>query len=114
MGIVPIWGFQLVSAIFLSILLRLNKPLVIIAANISIPPMIPLIIFLSYKIGSMWMHDGAVDMQLSNNISLATITQNLQQYIYGSITLAIIAAIVFGFITLIMLRIFKRKHTPAL
>jgi hypothetical protein len=38
MGIIPIWGFQLVSAIFLSILLKLNKPLVIIAANISIPP----------------------------------------------------------------------------
>ena len=114
MGIIPIWGFQLVTAIFLSILLRLNKPLVIIAANISIPPLIPLIIFLSYKMGNMWVQNGAVDMQLSNNISLATITQNLQQYVYGSITLAIIAAIVFGFITFIMLKIFKRKHTPAL
>ena len=114
MGIIPIWGFQLVSAIFLSILLRLNKPLVIIAANISIPPMIPLIIFLSYKMGNIWIHNGAVDMQLSNSISLATITQNLQQYIYGSITLATIAAIIFGFITFIVLKIFKKKHTPAL
>lgn len=114
MGIVPIWGFQLVTAIFLSILLRLNKPLVIIAANISIPPMIPLIIFLSYKIGSIWVHNGAVDMHLSNNINLAAITQNLQQYVYGSITLAIIAAIAFGLITFIVLKIFKRKHAPAL
>jgi len=114
MGIVPIWGFQLVSAIFLSILLRLNKPLVIIAANISIPPMIPLIIFLSYKMGNMWVHNGAVDMQFSNNISLAAIAQNLQQYVYGSITLAVIAGIVFGFITFIILKIFKRKHIPAL
>jgi uncharacterized protein (DUF2062 family) len=114
MGIIPIWGFQLVSAIFLSILLRLNKPLVIIAANISIPPMIPLIIFLSYKMGNIWIHNGAVDMQLSNNISLATITQNLQQYVYGSITLAPIAAVIFGFITFIVLKIFKKKHAPAL
>jgi len=114
MGIIPIWGFQLVSAIFLSILFKLNKPLVIIAANISIPPMIPLIIFSSYKTGTIWVHNGAVDMQLSNNISLAAITQNLQQYGYGSITLAVIAGVVFGFITFIVLKIFKRKHAPAL
>ena len=52
MGIIPIWGFQLVAAIFLAILFKLNKPLVIVAANISIPPMIPVIIFLSYKMGA--------------------------------------------------------------
>ena len=38
MGIIPIWGFQLVTAIFLAVLFKLNKVLVIIAANISIPP----------------------------------------------------------------------------
>ncbi len=114
MGIIPIWGFQLVSAIFLSILFRLNKPLVIIAANISIPPMIPLIIFLSYKMGNIWVHNGAVYMQLNRDISLEAITQNLQQYICGSITLAIVAAIIFGFLTFIVLKVFKRKHAPAL
>ncbi|NJK86793.1 MAG: DUF2062 domain-containing protein [Bacteroidales bacterium] len=36
MGVVPIWGFQLVSAIALAYLLRLNKFLVIVACNISI------------------------------------------------------------------------------
>ena len=114
MGIIPIWGFQLVSAIFFSILFRLNKPLVIIAANISIPPMIPLIIFLSYKMGNIWVHNGAVYMQLNRDISFEAITQNLQQYIYGSITLAIVAAIIFGFLTFIVLKVFKRKHAPAL
>jgi uncharacterized protein (DUF2062 family) len=57
MGIVPIWGFQLIVAITLSFLLRLNKALVIIAANISIPPMWPLILFLSYEMGKFWMGD---------------------------------------------------------
>ena len=55
MGILPIWGFQLVSAIFLAVLLRLNKGLVIVFANISIPPMIPLIIYASYRFGAFWM-----------------------------------------------------------
>jgi len=113
MGIVPIWGFQLVSAIFLSILFRLNKPIVIIAANISIPPMIPLINFLSYKLGGLWISN-SVNITLNSNISLATIKQNLEQYIYGSITLAIVAGMLLGFITFILLKIFKRKHTPAL
>ena len=53
MGIVPIWGYQLVTAIALAYLFRLNKLLVIVAANISLPPMIPLILYLSYLTGSL-------------------------------------------------------------
>jgi len=113
MGIVPIWGFQLVVAIFLAILFKLNKPIVIIAANISIPPMIPVIIFLSFMMGSFWIGDKAIDFSLTNNITLDSIKQNVQQYIYGSITLAIVAGVAFGLLTLALLKIFKKKHTPA-
>ena len=108
MGIVPIWGFQLAAAIFLSIIMRLNKALVIVAANISIPPMIPLIIFLSYKMGSYWMGPGALDVNYSQSITIQTINNNLQQYLYGSVTLAVVAAIVFGLGSYILLKIFKR------
>jgi uncharacterized protein (DUF2062 family) len=113
MGIVPLWGFQLALAIFLSIIFKLNKGLVIIAANISIPPMIPLIIFLSYKMGAWWMGDHAMHMVFSKNISLQDIKANLQQYLYGSITLAIIAALVLGFISYLLMKIFKRKMLVA-
>lgn len=112
MGIVPIWGFQLVSAIFLAVLFRLNKPLVIIAANISIPPMIPLIIFLSYKVGAFWLGPDAQALQFNRSISLDTIRHNLQQYIFGSITLAVLAGIVFGLLAYILLKLFTGK-TPA-
>ncbi|HTE27121.1 DUF2062 domain-containing protein [Flavitalea sp.] len=108
MGIIPIWGFQLVTAIFLAMLLRLNKALVIIAANISIPPMIPLIIFLSYKMGAWWMGDRVMTLSFSRNINLETIKANLEQYIYGSITLAIIAALLTGLIAWIVLKIAGR------
>ncbi|HMK02953.1 MAG TPA: DUF2062 domain-containing protein [Ferruginibacter sp.] len=109
MGIVPIWGFQLVTAIFLAILLKLNKPLVIVAANISIPPMIPVIIFLSYKMGSFWMGAGAMDFDFSKSITISSIKQNLLQYVYGSITLAIVAAAVFGLLTFILLKLVGKK-----
>lgn len=113
MGIVPIWGFQLMAAIFLAIVLKLNKPLVIIAANISIPPMIPVIIFASYKAGAFWMGDKAMQIDYSKTISLLSIKNNLQQYIYGSITLAILAAVFFGLITFVLLKIFNKKSILA-
>jgi glycosyltransferase involved in cell wall biosynthesis len=109
MGIIPIWGFQLAAAIFLSIILKLNKALVIVAANISIPPMIPVIVFLSYRMGAFWMGSGASTISFNRDITLRTIYNNLQQYIYGSITLAIVAAIVFGLLSYLLLKIFKRN-----
>lgn len=113
MGIIPIWGFQLVSAIFLAILFKLNKPLVIVAANISIPPMIPLIIFGSYTMGALWMGEHAMQISFSNAITLDAIKKNLVQYIYGSITLAIVAAIVSGLLTFIFLKIIGKRRAVA-
>lgn len=110
MGIIPIWGFQLAAAIFLAILFKLNKPIVIVAANISIPPMIPLIIFLSYKMGAFWMGANAMQFDFSSSITLDSIKKNLQQYILGSITLAVFAAVVFGLITFIFLKLIEKKQ----
>lgn len=110
MGIVPIWGFQLVAAIFLAILFKMNKPLVIVAANISIPPMIPVIIFLSYKMGAFWMGANAMQIDFSKSISLDSIKNNLLQYIYGSITLALLAGIAFGMLTFIFLKMIEKKQ----
>ena len=109
MGILPIWGFQLVAAIFLAVLLKLNKPLVIIAANISIPPMIPLVIFLSYKMGALWMGNNAQEIIFSKSLTIDSIKSHLAQYIYGSITLAFTAGIVFGLITFLLLKLFTKK-----
>ncbi len=109
MGIVPIWGFQLIVAVFFAILFRLNKPLVIIAANISIPPMIPFILYLSYKMGVYGMGTRSTDLQFSNQITMNTIRQNGEQYLYGSILLAVLAALIFGIFSYIILKIFKKR-----
>jgi uncharacterized protein (DUF2062 family) len=111
MGIIPIWGFQLVAAIFLAVLFKLNKPIVIIAANISIPPMIPIIVFASYKAGALWMGNHATQLDYGSNITLTAIKKNVEQYIYGSITLAVAAGIFFGLLTFILLKLFTNKNT---
>ena len=111
MGIVPIWGFQLAVAIALSFLLRLNKALVIIAANISIPPMIPLILYLSYQMGAIWGGEQAEEISFSKEITFDTVRSNLVQYVLGAVSLAISASIIFGGLTYTMLKIFKRSKT---
>ena len=107
MGIIPIWGFQLVAAIALAFLFRLNKPLVILFANISIPPMIPLILFLSLVCGKLWISNADIPM-FNSALNLETVKPFLMQYIVGSISLAILSAIVFGTLTFIILSTFRR------
>ena len=106
MGIVPIWGFQLVVAILIAFMLKLNKPLVVLAANISIPPMIPLILYGSYRMGALWLPAQARETGLHMNMTLHDITLNLRQYIFGSFTLAIVAALIGALLTYILIKIF--------
>ena len=109
MGIMPIWGFQLVVAIFLAVLLRLNKGLVILFANISIPPMIPIIIYASYRFGAFWMTDPVKPVSFVKSMSLSAIRYNFKQYLIGSISLAVAAGLAAGLISFILLRLFSRK-----
>lgn len=113
MGIVPIWGFQLLVAFALAGLFRLNKALVILAAHISFAPMIPIIIFLSYKAGGYWMGSKNIDISFANNISIKSAGPHFQQYLYGSISLAIAAGIMAGLLAFALLKIFKKKAITA-
>lgn len=110
MGIVPIWGFQLVTAIAISLLFRLNKTLVIIAANISIPPMIPVVIYLSHVTGRIWMGENAQSISFSDEITLEFIHNNAVQYFSGAITLSVVAGILFGVVTYTLLKVFKKRQ----
>ncbi len=109
MAIVPIWGFQLVSAIALSVVLRLNKALVILAANLSLPPLIPFIIYLGIKMGAFWVGDKAKQLTFDKNLSLDSIKDNLLQYILGSMTLAVMVGITGGFLAYALIKVFKKR-----
>ena len=51
MGIAPFWGWQMGIALLLAMFFKLNKVITLVASNISIPPMIPVIVYLSYLFG---------------------------------------------------------------
>ncbi|MFM7080199.1 MAG: DUF2062 domain-containing protein, partial [Bacteroidota bacterium] len=87
-GIVPIWGFQMLTALGVSHLLKLNKPLVILSANISLPPMIPIVVFASYQLGALWLGDQAAHLEFSRSIGLEDAYLNIKQYLIGSVMLA--------------------------
>ena len=98
-------------SISLAFLFRLNKAIVILASNISIPPMWPLILYLSHLTGKFWMGDHATSLSFSREITLDVIQQNFVQYVYGAITLSLAAGVIFGALSFFLIKAFKRKVT---
>ena len=109
MGIIPLCSFQSIVSIFLSFVFKLNKALVILFANISITPMIPITIFVSYTLGAFWLGENATNFIFQQKITLDAIKINLTQYIIGSIILSVIAAVLFGATSYLFLTFFKSK-----
>lgn len=107
MGIFPVWGYQLIIGFVIVHFLKLNKAIFFITANISIPPMIPLVLYLSYVTGSYVLGEGSwiVDMELN----LESIALNLKQYLIGSMVFASIAGGVSLALSYALLLLFKRK-----
>lgn len=104
MGIVPIWGYQMIVAAFLAHIFKLNKALVLLASNISIPPMIPFILYGSFMLGRFFV-TSPVNIKLDGTLNLAHIKIAAFQYISGSIVLAVTAGLLAGLLSYVFLLI---------
>ena len=109
MGIVPIWGYQMLATLFLAHLLRLNKVIAIVAANISIPPMIPFLLYGSYLTGCKVL-GRSVELHLTD-ISFENVKSVLEQYLIGSVIFATACSILAGIIAISLLTIYRRSGT---
>lgn len=109
MGIVPIWGYQMMVALALAYVFKLHKPFVILAANISIPPMIPIIVFGSIVVGGMAMGHPFSQFSFSQVMGLESIANHFFQYIVGSLLLAVLSGLTSGGVTYLLLLIFRKK-----
>lgn len=109
MGVAPVWGYQMLIAFALAHILKLNKVIVLVASNISIPPLIPVIIFASFKTGGLFVEANKLNLKYNSGISLGLIKDNLIQYIVGSLVFGALLAITFGIIIYILLIIFRKK-----
>lgn len=109
MGIVPIWGYQMMVALALAYALKLHKPLVIVAANISIPPMIPIIIFGSITLGAFILGHPMSDFSFSQIEGLESIANYLMVYVIGSVALAVGLGFISGGFTYLLLILFRQE-----
>ncbi len=111
MGIAPVWGWQMIIAVSLAHLFKLNKPITLIAANISIPPVIPFIIFGSYYAGALVLGNHLSLANFTTDISFDLIKQDLFQYIIGSFVLGIVSGIISMITSFFVINMFRKKHT---
>ena len=107
-GIAPFWGFQTAIVIFLAVLLRWNKALAFTFSNVSIPPMIPFIIYGSLKVGAFFV-GGTTGFTLGTPITVDHIKAHVTQYVIGSFVLATAMAIVFGVGSYLLLSLSKKS-----
>jgi len=108
MGIVPIWGYQIITAIVLAHLMKLNKIIVVLSTNISIPPLIPLILFLSFKTGGFFLANPVI-LNFNQEIIRQSIKAGLFQYFIGSVIFAVFAGAVVFAISFLIRNWFGKK-----
>lgn len=108
MGIFPIWGFQLLVGIPLAVMLKLNKVLFVLSANISIPPMIPLIIYGSILTGQ-FIFTGTISNEDIWSFSMDDIAKNVKHYYVGAVVLSILTFIIGWIVSFGLFSIFRRK-----
>ncbi len=98
-GISPLWGFHTILVITLAAVFKLNKAIAFLFSNVSIPPLIPFIIYASYQIGAVLMGK-EIDATLNiEEIKSGTdVFKSLGQYVIGSFALAIIVSLISGVI----------------
>jgi len=107
-GIAPLWGFQTGLVLFLAVFLNLNKVLAFTFSNISFPPFIPFIIYGSLKIGAFFISNKQ-DIVFQKENVFEYIKINFTQYLIGSVVLATVTSIVFGFASYLLLSLFRKS-----
>ncbi len=105
-GVLPIWGFQMMAAFATASFFKLNRVLVVIISNISIPPAVPIIIFVSFKFGGLFVSN-QVYLRDIDSINRSSIHLHFIQYLYGAVLLSITMALTGFLITWIITTIAK-------
>jgi glycosyltransferase involved in cell wall biosynthesis len=108
MGIAPFWGYQIWLGIGLAHLLKLNKVIVAIFSNVSIPPFIPFILYASYYVGAKFLGK-PMELVFSKDIGMDDVLKSLEPYLYGSFLFAFMAGITVTIIAYVTLHLLARS-----
>lgn len=106
-GIIPLWGYQMIFAFATAHLMRLNKIVAVVFSNVSIPPMIPLILF-----GSLWTGARLLGEEIAfsfREVDFALLADFMKQYLVGSVVLAAVAGCVVALVGYLVMVLCKRN-----
>lgn len=109
MGIVPVWGYQMLIAVAIAHLFKLNKVLVLIASNISFPPLIPIILWISVRLGEIFFTE-PIRVSFSDEITFEFVKTILLQYLVGSMFFAISAGLVVFSLSYLLIKLKRKKQ----
>jgi uncharacterized protein (DUF2062 family) len=89
-GIAPIWGFQMMTAAVLAHAARLNKAIAMAASNISVPVLIPFILFASFCLGHLLFTGETLAFTREElaRVTSWSVLKALGEYVAGSLALA--------------------------
>ena len=111
-GIAPLWGAQLFAALWVAHRLRLNKVVAGVASNISIPPMMPFLIYASLLLGHRILTGKPFEFafaKMSISAWWDMAKEHFLAYVIGSIALAIIVSVFGMLVTYVIARLVRKK-----
>ncbi|HET8574160.1 MAG TPA: DUF2062 domain-containing protein [Edaphocola sp.] len=109
MGIFPVWGFQLAIGIPLALYFKLNKPLFLLAANVSFFPMTPVIWALSLLTGKLLL--GYRNWHFNvGHWHLQDFKEAGAAFFLGGAVLALLAGLLFFLVAFLLLVGFRKQE----
>lgn len=110
-GLTPLWGLHTILVLSLAVLLKLNKVIAFAFSNVSMPPLIPFVVYLCLQTGAL-ITGNEISFSISDIAEDFGAFKHLQTYIIGSLVLATVSAILFGLLGYFILLFFNRKNIP--
>ena len=107
-GIAPIWGYQMIAAAAMAHLLGLNKAIALLASNISIPPMMPFILYGALALGH-WLFTGQRLVLALDQMTKARALSFFWQWIVGSLALGALVGATGTLITYVLAKLVRKR-----
>ncbi|WP_373519604.1 DUF2062 domain-containing protein [Pricia sp.] len=96
-GLSPFWGLHTLLVLGLAFLFKLNKPIAFAFSNISLPPFIPFVLYLSVQTG-VWITGEENFFNPENIMDNLVALKGLKTYLIGSFAFATLVSILSGLI----------------
>jgi uncharacterized protein (DUF2062 family)/SAM-dependent methyltransferase len=106
-GIIPIYGFQLLSAIGLAVAFRLNKPLTVAATFINNPFLQPFLVVSSVQLGHLLLRGHLVPFTMAA-LHRMKFADELVPWLAGSVVLALVVGGAAALLTYLFMRLRPR------